>query len=584
MTALEARDFARLEIPPPRLAYMFKHNTTQEVAYDTLLEEQRRELHSAVGEVLESLQPEAVERLAHHYSHSGVRDKTLFYLDKAAFKAQAEYANETALNYFNQALALEPRWEWQEGKVRLLHMLGQREEERAGLVEMEAMPELSTRQIGEVAYLWGQYHEAVSDYEQAQAAVERALAASRERADRVSEINSLVYLGLIARRQADFERAKGWHRQALTLFEADRAYPPEEARAFAQALHELGMVHREQGSFDEARACYEQALTLNRQSGNRQGEAEALNGLGVTLYYQRDFSQALTYYRRAVEISRSIGDRAKEAWFVLNLGMAIKETGEYGQAMEHLSAALSILQATGDKWEESSTWNGLGILYQELGDLQKAHECLSQGLRLSREIGDEAGQSYILSNLGLVARDEGDLTSAEELLLRGLALAQKQEDRYMTSAFLSYLGAVNLRAGRAEQAIEKAEAALGIRQQAGWQLYSCDDLATLAAAYLALNDMSKALDYAQRALAILEECKGEGPEFPQRGYYICYQVLHAVGETDSARRALRSAYRLVMAGAEKIAEPTLRQSFLENVPINRQILKEYADVDPSRDA
>jgi tetratricopeptide (TPR) repeat protein len=203
---------------------------------------------------------------------------------------------------------------------------------------------------------------------------------------------------------------------------------------------------------------------------------------------------------------------------------------------------------------------------------------------LSQDIGDEAGQAYMLYNLGLVAQDQADPTTAEELLLKGLALTQKQEDKYMTSAFLSYLGVVNLGAGRVEQAIEKADAALGIRQQADWRLLTCDDLATLAAAYLALNDLPKALDYAQRALAILEECGGEGPEFPQRDYYICYQVLQAVGEMDGARNSLRSAYRLVMAGAEKIADPTLRQSFLENVPINRRILKEYADVDPSRGA
>jgi predicted ATPase/class 3 adenylate cyclase len=583
MTALEARDFARLEIPPPRLAYMFKHNTTQEVAYETLLEEQRRELHQAVGEVLESLQPEAVERLAHHYSHSGVRDKTIFYLDKAAFKAQAEYANETALNYFNQALALEARWEWREGKVKLLHILGQREEERTGLVEMEAMPELSVRQVGEVAYLWGQYYEAVSDYEQAQTAVERALSASRERADPVSEINSLAYLGLIARRQADFERAKGWHRQALTLFEADRAYAPEEARAFAQALHEMGMVQRQLGDFDGARTHLEQALTLNRQSGNRKGEAEVLNGLGLTAHYQRDFAEALNCYRQAVGISQSIGDRATEAWFLQNLGMVIGETGDYGQAIEHLSRALSISQATGDRWAEASAWNALGILYQELGDLERARGYLSQGLELSGDIGDESNQAYLLANLGLVALDQGDLQAADRLLNDGLVLAQNQDDKHLSGIFANYLGSLHLRLGNVERAIEEASVALAIRQEAGSRLYTTDDLAILAAAYLTAGDRDKALSYAQEVLALLDECQGEGPEFPQQDYYVCYQVLQANGQTQAAYDALRSAHRLVMARAESITDPVLRHSFLEKVPINRQILKEYADLDPSRD-
>lgn len=571
---LAGRDFVQLESPPPREAYLFKHSVTQEVVYETLPGAQQRELHRAVGTVLEAIQQDAVEQLAYHFRRGGAqaRDKAMVYLDRAARKAQREYANETALNYYSQALALEERWEWLKGQIEVLHILGRREEQQLALKALEAVPDAPAY---EIAYLWGQYYEAVSDYAQAQDAIERALAASRELADQVSEINSLAYLGRIARRLADFERAKSWYQQALALFQEGEAYPPEEATAFAQAFNDLGIVHREQGDFEEARARCKRALALNRQSGNRKGEAEALNSLGVTAYYQRDFGEALVHYRQAVEISRSIGDRTGEGWFLQNLAMAIKETGEYGQTIEYLSAALYILQATGDKWGESNAWNGLGMLYQELGDLQTAHECLNHGLQLSQEIGDEAGQAYILTNLGLVARDQGDLTAAEELATRGLALAQQQEDKYLTSAFLSYLGVINLRAGRPEQAVEKASAALGIRQQAGLRLYTSGDLATLAAAYLALEDANRALDCARQALAILEECKGEGPEFPQQDYFLCYQVLQARGQAQAARDALRSAYSLVMASAEKIADPALRQSFLAKVPINREIVQEW---------
>jgi len=40
-----------------------------------------------------------------------------------------------------------------------------------------------------------------------------------------------------------------------------------------------------------------------------------------------------------------------------------------------------------------------------------------------------------------------------------------------------------------------------------------------------------------------------------------------------AEAALQSAYDLIMVHAEKITDPTLRQSFLENAPINRQIIQ-----------
>ncbi len=102
--ALESRDFIRSETVAPLNTYSFRHSITQEVAYNTMLAEQQRYFHCAVGEALEVLQPTAVEQLAYHYSRTDVRDKMLHYLDLAARRSRYEYANETALLYYAQAL------------------------------------------------------------------------------------------------------------------------------------------------------------------------------------------------------------------------------------------------------------------------------------------------------------------------------------------------------------------------------------------------------------------------------------------------------------------------------------------------
>src|SRR5262249_17791800 len=48
----------------PEPAYIFKHAVIQDVAYNSLLKERRRELHRAVGVAIEELYP---DRLADHY-------------------------------------------------------------------------------------------------------------------------------------------------------------------------------------------------------------------------------------------------------------------------------------------------------------------------------------------------------------------------------------------------------------------------------------------------------------------------------------------------------------------------------------
>jgi tetratricopeptide (TPR) repeat protein len=575
MKSLRARNFTWLEAAQPRLTYMFIHNIIQEVVYRTLLEEQQRELHQAVGEALESLQPEAVERLAFHYRHSGVRDKTLLYLDKAARKTQREYANETALNYYGRALALEERWEWRKGQVEVLHILGRRDEEQVGL---RALAAISEAPIFEVAYLWGQYYEAIGEYPQAQAAVEQALNAFRDESSVDGQARCLAQLGLIARRQGNYDGAKGWYDQALALSRDQDVYSDGEAQALAQALSGLGTVHRQQGSFDRARASYERALHLSRIGGDRRAEARVLHNLGSIGFYQRHFTEAQAYYQKALEIRRGIGDRAGEEESLYSLAQIIRNMGDYGQAQKYFLEALAISQAVGDRWEEVNVLNELGITYQELGELSNAQDCLQRGLSLSQEIGDEAGQAYILANLGPVARDQGDLEAAEDLLTNGLALAQTQDDRYMVSYFLSHLGVVDLRAGRLDQAIARAQAALSMRREIDLQLWTTADLTTLGAAHLAAGDLAQALDCAQQALAILNECGGEGPEIPQQDYFICYQILMAVEEEEAAHAALQSAHDLVVARADKIIDPTLRQSFLGQVTVNREIMQEYKDV------
>src|SRR5204862_293415 len=71
LAELEAADFVRPSALVPDLAYSFKHAITQEVAYATLLKEQRRALHARIVAALEANYPgerraEHVERLDYH--------------------------------------------------------------------------------------------------------------------------------------------------------------------------------------------------------------------------------------------------------------------------------------------------------------------------------------------------------------------------------------------------------------------------------------------------------------------------------------------------------------------------------------
>ena len=96
----------------PERDYTFKHALTQQVAYETLLQEQRRALHARIVEALEALAgdrvTEQVERLAHHALRGEVWEKALAYCRQAGEKALARSAYREAVGSFEQALRALP--------------------------------------------------------------------------------------------------------------------------------------------------------------------------------------------------------------------------------------------------------------------------------------------------------------------------------------------------------------------------------------------------------------------------------------------------------------------------------------------
>jgi predicted ATPase len=66
------------------IEYIFKHALTQEVAYNSILLERRKQLHEEVARAIEGLYPASLDDhladLAHHYSRSANQAKAVEYL------------------------------------------------------------------------------------------------------------------------------------------------------------------------------------------------------------------------------------------------------------------------------------------------------------------------------------------------------------------------------------------------------------------------------------------------------------------------------------------------------------------------
>ena len=92
------------------LEYLFKHALAQEVAYDSILVQRRKEMHRSVAASIEEVFNERLHEfygmLAYHYSQAEDLDKAEEYLIKAGEESLKSSASAEALHYYQQALEL----------------------------------------------------------------------------------------------------------------------------------------------------------------------------------------------------------------------------------------------------------------------------------------------------------------------------------------------------------------------------------------------------------------------------------------------------------------------------------------------
>jgi tetratricopeptide (TPR) repeat protein len=179
-------------------------------------------------------------------------------------------------------------------------------------------------------------------------------------------------------------------------------------------------------------------------------------------------------------------------------------------------------------------------------------------------------QAVSLQNLSLVLAWLGRLEEGRAVAKRSVALFGAQSDVRMLAASLCYLGRIELQLGMADEAQRNVRAALEasgehppVRAQA---------LSGLAAIELATGRAEDALEHARQAKAILDS-----PTGVEEGHVLIRLVhaeaLRGTGDLAAAGAAIDEAKERLLESAQKISDPTLAHSFLDNVPENARTLE-----------
>ncbi|MEK7860512.1 MAG: hypothetical protein AAB284_04050, partial [Chloroflexota bacterium] len=400
LALLQRVDLVREERRVPGRVYAFRHGLLQEVAYGSLLQRRRRELHARVGAVLEDLLGERPEEYAgligRHFAEAGDQ-RAMRYLRSAGERAVRLHALDDAIDHFDRALALAP-------KVS---------------VETDDLVALYGGK-GRALELRADYDGALATY----AEMERA---GRERADRRLELAGLarsVSIYATPTTKQDLPRAKELLDAAIP---AARALGDREL--LARLLWNDLQTKNWAGDRDGAVRSGEEALGIARELGLR--EQEAYLSLDLPRVYRMGGHPPPSIWdtvRRGIELFRELGNRPMVADGLSTVAVAQFGQGEYDAALRSGSEALAISEEIGNLWGQSFSRFATPFIQFERGEWGAALREWETGIRLAREAGFRAGELGPGVDMAFAVHTAGDLGRALQLLERPLALSETMGD------------------------------------------------------------------------------------------------------------------------------------------------------------
>ena len=522
--------------------YIFKHALLRDVTYETVLLKLRRVYHGQVARWLEVAAEERIGEylglIAAHYELAGEGEKAVEYLLQAGDQARLSHANLEARTFFTKALALttDPSMRFQLllEREKTCNLLGDRAQQEADLQDLLGLVERSQddAKCARVQIRFAIWHEGRGEYPAARLSLQKALAAARRVGDQRIEAQTLHLMASAAWRQGRFTTALQAAEEAL---EVSRA--AGDAEHEATSLTTMGVIQRSRGELDAARTSYRQARDIRRACGDRRGEAISLNQLGNVLYDLGDYTRALDYFHRALDLFRLVGDRRGEAWSLSGQGTIYLHCGEYEMAQRHFEEALSLRRAIGDRRGQGVALSDLGNAFLEMGKWEAARTLLEQGVAQLRDIGARRDEVYALTYLARAMEKAGDWEGAQAA----------------------------------------HQAALSHRHELGQASSRMENVSGLARVALEWGDVETARAHAEEMLAHVRAQGLVLIEFPFQIYQTAIRVFQSCGSIPAARQVLQEAAQALMERAERITDPVLRRSFLERVPVHKELLAAWRE-------
>jgi class 3 adenylate cyclase/tetratricopeptide (TPR) repeat protein len=532
----------------PELEYIFKHALTQEVAYESLLKQRRREVHGRIAQAIEELYADNLEPhcelLAHHWELSAEPGRSIEYLVRAGEKSNSTQAAATAVEFFTRASNQMQKSDRAPEPQLMLRILSG----RAGALHG----------IGSIEESFGDYQKAISMAQQ--------IGDMRTALGCLCQVPMLIYNSTL---ESEMPRICD---EGLELAHAlgDKG---SEARILTIRTHWQYVWQRS----NDFKTMYD-ALSLVKESAQPASMFAVRLSLATLERWSGNPSRSLEHSEGLIEILRSVFNIYLASLVSFARGWSLTDVGRYREALQLLSQWVDILEHNGVYVNLGRCLNGLGWTYAELYDVETAFHFNSRALANALALREKSPaimysalemQSQCEVNLMENAFDMGKVEEAWEHIVRYEQQSARPEYDMLRDRWASRLkdlkATILLGRGDLDAAEGLARECLEVGTQRGYKKYVGKAHRLLGRVMTERGAFDKAEDNLRSSLEILETVGN--PKQIWISLSDLARLYERMNRSDLAREQWQAALAIAAGTAEGLQDDQLRRTFLSAAPI-----------------
>ncbi len=347
----------------------------------------------------------------------------------------------------------------------------------------------------------------------------------------------------------------------------------------ARALHYHGLSAWTAESFEQGLKQVKHAMEALLTCGDLQGQCYAVSSLGLFMSVMGQLEGGVAFMRDSLILYEQLETeqrdlpltRLNRARLMMRLALNLFDLDYFDEALHWLGEARAIYEQTGRLFGCTTEY---AQLYARVGDWAEAERWAQMGMQHGSTESDRAyAQTIYGFILGQQNRTAEGITQLEQSLATVTRLGLERWQCALASVYLADLLLTESATYDPVRAEALSNAGLALGEAAAVHYGSIYGL--LNKARLALNNHQSeaavryAVDAADRVrardtLTLVRE---------EEALYWEYAALRAAGR--DGLPSLAAAHQRLQIAAERISDPAMRHSFLQNVPLHRLIETTY---------